>query len=222
MRNNHNERKMLYECRAKNTLIHFYPDEFGHLEKSEKPDWTDKSKSIGVEVVRATNKEALSGRRNFLKISGKRKDEVSSKELEAVTKYNGLLYIDPNTNVISAHIAAFDRAETMLKDAFSKKVRLINNTNEKYLELNKLFLYVICDSPLGQSSAKRLLESLAAIQDSALKKFDGVFVDDGYFLYRYTFSNKIFLASDTSDVEVGKEIFVRSLQESKAERTPDA
>ena len=31
MRNNHDERKMLYECRAKNTLIHFYPDEFGHL-----------------------------------------------------------------------------------------------------------------------------------------------------------------------------------------------
>lgn len=100
MDNSHDRKKMLYEYRAKNTLKLIYPNEFDHLVKSEKPDWKDETKSIGVEVVRATDNDALSGRRNFLKISGKNISSVSAKDTESVTKYGGNLYIDPATNKI--------------------------------------------------------------------------------------------------------------------------
>lgn len=98
MGDSHDRKKMLYEYRAKNTLKFIYPNEFDHLVKSEKPDWKDETKSIGVEVVRATDASALAGRNNFLKISGKNISSVSAKDIESVTKYGGNLYIDPATN----------------------------------------------------------------------------------------------------------------------------
>ena len=213
MDNSYDRKKMLYEYRAKNTLKLIYPNEFDHLVKSEKPDWKGETKSIGVEVVRATDNDALAGRRNFLKISGKNISSVSAKDIESVTKYGGNLYIDPATNVVTSHIAALDFAETMLNREFLKKVLLINDTQEKYFKLDNLFLYIICDAPLGRTLAEKLFETFDDIQQSYALKYSGVFVDDGYLLYQYSFVNKVFSTADVSSVGAGKEVFIQTIQE---------
>lgn len=213
MGNSHDRKKMLYEYRAKNTLKFIYPNEFDHLVKSEKPDWKDETKSIGVEVVRATDASALAGRNNFLKISGKNISSVSAKDIESVTKYGGNLYIDPATNIVTSHIAALDFAETMVNREFLKKVLLINDTQEKYFKLDNLFLYIICDAPVGCTLAEKLFETFDDIQQSYALKYSGVFVDDGYLLYRYSFVNKVFSTADVSSVSAGKEVIIQTIQE---------
>lgn len=213
MGSSHDRKKMLYEYRAKNTLKLIYPNEFGCLIKSEKPDWKDETKSIGVEVVRATDNDALAGRRNFLKMSGKNINSVSAKDIESVTKYGGNLYIDPATNIVTSHIAALDFAETMVNREFLKKVLLINDTQEKYFKLDNLFLYIICDAPVGCTLAEKLFETFDDIQQSYALKYSGVFVDDGYLLYRYSFVNKVFSTADVSSVSAGKEVFIQTIQE---------
>lgn len=213
MDNSHDRKKMLYEYRAKNTLKLIYPNEFDHLVKSEKPDWKDETKSIGVEVVRATDASALAGRNNFLKISGKNISSVSAKDIESVTKYGGNLYIDPATNIVTSHIAALDFAETMVNREFLKKVLLINDTQEEYFKLDNLFLYIICDAPLGRTLAEKLFETFDDIQQSYALKYSGVFVDDGYLLHRYSFVNKVFSTADVSSVGAGKEVSIQTIQE---------
>lgn len=89
----HNVEKIRYEYRAKNTLAVFFPDEFGHLEKSEKPDWIDSTNNIGVEVVRVLDSDCLEERRSFSKkFAGKSKLMLSPKLKVQLSKYNGRTY----------------------------------------------------------------------------------------------------------------------------------
>ena len=215
---NHNYKKELYEYRAKNTLVSIYPNEFYSLAKGEKPDWQDLQNSIGVEVVQATNPATRAGKHRASKVSGKSIDSLSQKELSFLGKYGGTIYTERDlgiskAGIITSYITTTNEVDKMIVDAFSKKISLINTTQEKYLNLDSLFLYIISDASVGWVDVNKLFMLLKATQKTYNHQFDGVFLDDGYFLYRYSFSDGRLAKTELNDF--AKDIFTITIQEVK-------
>lgn len=208
----HNKGKNRYEYRAKNTLLEIFPGEFDGLKKSENPDWVDASKSVGVEVVRATDRHFQKEIDHFnSKAAGEKRETLSMKEV-----YRGRictakdLGLSGGSTIIS-HSYTIQNMGEILKETVKEKITNINSDKKKYQELRTLCLYVICETLICYANPEAVFEFIGLVQQDYKNKFAELFVDDGYVLYRYCF------ADGTTDVNkldpVAQRIFVRTEKE---------
>lgn len=211
----HNVEKIRYEYRAKNTLAVFFPDEFGHLEKSEKPDWIDSTNNIGVEVVRVLDSDCLEERRSFSKkFAGKSKLMLSPKLKVQLSKYNGRTYTArelgiSDADVIVSHCHTVLVNVDMILSAINRKIKLLGD----YENFDRTYLYVLCDTNISCAEIGSIFISCHELQQKSEKKFRGIFIDDGVKMYRHDFCNGTTSERNLSDV--AQQVFVRTKMEIK-------
>lgn len=208
----HNKEKNRYEYRAKNTLLEIFPSEFDGLKKSEKPDWVDASKSVGVEVVRATDRHFQKEIGHFNnKAAGQKRETLSMKE-----EYKGRSYTAkdlglPGGSTIISHSYTIQDMGEILKETVKEKIAHINSGKKKYQELRTLCLYVICETVICYANPEAILEFINFVQQDYKNKFAELFVDDGYVLYRYCFTDGTTAVNKLDPV--AQRIFVRTEKE---------
>ena len=211
----HDIEKSRYEYRAKNTLAIFFPDEFGGLEKSERPDWIDSANNIGVEVVRVLNNECIEERKSFSKkLAGKSKSTLSEKEKAQLSKYEGSIYTArelgiSNSDVIISHCCTTFCDVDMVWRAINRKRDLL----QSYSNFNRYYLYVLCDAGIGMAEIKEVFDLCHKEQQKSKKRYCGVFIDDGEKLYRHDFFDGT--TSERALLEVAQEVFIRTEKEIK-------
>lgn len=225
MGNLHSKGKNRYEYRAKNTLLEFFPNEFNNLQKSEKPDWIDINRGVGVEVVRATNETFQKDKDHIeKKIAGNDLEKLSPKEQRSIGRCKGNIYTTRDLgfsriNTIASYCYAYYTGEVkeMLKETIMNKIRRINSGRENYQSLQFIALYVVCDAEICYIEPLEVFDSIRVAQQECKNKFAELFVDDGVDLYRYCFSDGSAAINKFSSENV-KNIFVKTEQEIRQRR----
>lgn len=211
----HNIDKNRYEYRAKNTLATLFPNEFSGLEKREKPDWVDSVNSIGVEVVRVLDSDCPKERKHFSKIvAGNPESTLPQKVKGELDNYKGRTYTArelgiSDSDVIAAHCYTLLKDGDMVLDEVGKKIDLLKS----YLDLNRMYLYILCDMNFSCGEIDKIFECCHEAQRESEKQFYGMFIDDGVKLYRHDFCDRRTVERSLSDV--AREVFIRTEMEIK-------
>lgn len=88
-------------------------------------------------------------------------------------------------DVIAAHCYTLLKDGDMVLDEVGKKIDLLKS----YLDLNRMYLYILCDMNFSCGEIDKIFECCHEAQRESEKQFYGMFIDDGVKLYRHDFCN---------------------------------
>ena len=179
-----------YELFAKNLLETMLSNIFNNLQKGEKPDLFQEN-MYGVEITRVGNPGAFEIMGVWNANAGKKRCDISAKNLSVLEQLNPQYNTEDELVCISPSDQE-RRNAVDVRSAIVKKVERLNSADfNSNFQCNCLF--VKYEDDFHSVSIEQIISIFNSAQHTAPKKFDYLFIWDGFRLHSYYNSDVISL-----------------------------
>ena len=193
-----------YEMRALHTLRIVFPDEFGNLILSDKPDLVDDDRKMGVEVVHPANPKEMEFSAYFYKnFENKHIDQVPKKGLKKFRENGYDVCLNEQSKIIHSYKHSCQPFDIqIIFDAINHKVDKLNKMEYRYSSNISLYLEMSCCGFefANLKIAKQLLDYTNNLQRDKRLQYKEIFFDCLFPFFRCNIEKNEITEFDLSDL----------------------
>lgn len=177
---NDEQKKAYFEYFAREVLVSLLPEEFENLQKADKPDLQDISRSIGIEVTLALLENQLHAADLYDKIVDS-KDETEKARCKEKIRKIGIDLLEYDGNTAGFGLPLYDlRCETLIEAAKRKIDKLNNKGDDEFYEYRdfqhyRLFINTSLISDI-RNHLNELIDWAVNIQRNCVRKYEVIYV----------------------------------------------
>lgn len=188
------------ECFAKLILEEYFSDRYGDLQLQDKPDLFDRKNNIGIEVVRAVDKD----RNEAMMLWTKMPEKNSQQQKRAIERMEQLgEEYQGGFQCWSSMEYPYELSRSPLQlfvKALAKKVNLLNKN--QYKECDRYDLFVNSELYIQHELLSELFEQIKGVNNKA-KKFSFVYLYGQQTIVEFDFiHNKYSVSKDEKQTEL--------------------